>query len=132
MAGGDFLLVEAGAVVDDGHEALTRSLLDPHLGPPGLRVLAGVGEPFLDDAEDLDLLVGREPDPVLDLEVDLEPAVGGEEVDVTAKAESKGAEPPADESASTAKRASCWAAAAASLSCFSVRSGSAPFSSIDA
>src|SRR5689334_1524720 len=70
LARGDLGLVEAGSVVDDAHEALAHALLDPHLGPAGPRVLARVREPFLDDAEDLDLLVGREPDAVLDLEVD--------------------------------------------------------------
>src|SRR5204863_8172615 len=38
-----------------------------------------------DDPEDLDLLVGREPDPVLDLEVDLELAVAGQKVHVAAE-----------------------------------------------
>src|SRR6266516_5211913 len=46
------------------------------------------------------------------------------------RAASKGAEPPADERASTAKRASCCAASAASFSCGSVVSGEAPFSSM--
>jgi hypothetical protein len=46
-------------------------------------VLAHVREPFLHDPEDLDLLVGREPDAAVDLELDLEPAVGGQDVDVS-------------------------------------------------
>ena len=87
--GRDLLLVEAGAVVHDRDEALAGALLDPHLGPTGLACLRAFGEPFLHDPEDLDLLVGREPDPVLDLEVDLEPAVGGEEVDVPAQRASR-------------------------------------------
>src|SRR5262245_26108605 len=85
LAGGDVALVEAGAVIDDGHEALARTFLDPHLGALRAGVLARVREPFLDDAEHLDLLVRREPYPALDLEVDPEPAVGGEEVDIAAQ-----------------------------------------------
>ena len=45
---------------------------------------------FLDDAKHLDLLVGGEPDPILDLEVDLELAIGREEVDVTAESRVEG------------------------------------------
>ena len=63
---------------------------------------ADVGEALLDDPEDLDLLVGAELDVALDLEVDVQVSVRGQETDVPV------------ESASTAKRASCWAAAAAS------------------
>src|SRR5919201_4713160 len=85
LTGQDLLLVEAGSVVDDQDETLARSLLDPHLGVPRGGVLARVGEPFLHDPEDLDLLVGREPDAVLDLEIDLQLAVGGEEVDVASQ-----------------------------------------------
>ena len=48
-------------------------------------MLADVREPFLHDPEDLDLLVGREPDRAVDLELDLEPAVGGQDVDVAAQ-----------------------------------------------
>src|SRR5207253_7388427 len=85
LSGRDLGFVEAGAVVHDADEALPRALLDPHLGPPGARVLAGIREAFLDDPEDLDLLVGRETDRILDLEVDLELPVRGEEVDVPAQ-----------------------------------------------
>ena len=46
-------------------------------------MLAHVGETLLHDPEDLDLLVGREADRRVDLELDLEHAVGGEEFDVT-------------------------------------------------
>jgi hypothetical protein len=51
-----------------------------------MRVLARVGEALLHDPEDLDLLVGGEADPVPDLEIDLELAVPGEEVDVASRA----------------------------------------------
>src|SRR5438105_4589191 len=90
LAGRDLGLVEARAVVDDADEALARPLLDPHLGPACARMLARVREPLLDDPEDLDLLVGGEPDPILDLEVDLELAIGREEVDVTAESRVEG------------------------------------------
>ena len=85
MAGCDLRFVEARAVVDDAHQALALSLLDPNVRPARARVLAGIREPLLDDPEHLDLLVGREPDPVFDLELDLELPVGGEEVDVAAQ-----------------------------------------------
>ena len=75
--------VEAVAVVADVHEALAeRPLPDRHLGARRVRVLADVREPFLHDAEDLDLLVGGEPDAVVDFELDVELAVGGQHVDV--------------------------------------------------
>ena len=48
-------------------------------------MLADVREAFLHDPEDLDLLVGCEADSRVDLEVDLEVAVGDEEVDVATK-----------------------------------------------
>jgi len=49
-------------------------------------VLACVREAFLDDPEDLDLLVRPEHDRRVDLELDLERAVGRQEVDVPAQA----------------------------------------------
>src|SRR5439155_8240974 len=80
---GSFLTVEAVAVVGDRDEALAEGALpDRDLGPRCVRVLAHVREPFLDDAEDLDLLVRCELDRAVDLHLDLEPAVGGEDVDV--------------------------------------------------
>src|SRR5919198_737530 len=82
LARGDLGFVEPGAVVDDADEALALALLDPHFGPSRASVLPRVREAFLHDSEDLDLLVGRKPDPVLDLEIDLELAVRGQEVDV--------------------------------------------------
>jgi hypothetical protein len=48
-------------------------------------VLARVREALLDDPEDLDLLIGRELHVLVDLEVDLELPVRGQEVDVTAQ-----------------------------------------------
>ena len=86
LAGFGFLAVEAVAVVGDGDEPLPeRALADRHLGPRRVRMLADVREPLLDDAEDLDLLVGREADRPVDLELDLEPAVGRQHVDVAAE-----------------------------------------------
>ena len=67
----------------DVHEALAeRPLPDRHFRARRVRVLADVREPFLHDAEDLDLLVRREPDRVVDFELDVELAVGGQNVDV--------------------------------------------------
>ena len=62
----------------------------------------------------------------VDLDVDCEHAVGGEELDVAPQRASKGAVPLADDNASTAKRASCCAAAAACFSFGSVCSSGAP------
>src|SRR5436190_16616183 len=59
LAGGDLGFVKTGSVVDDGDEAFAAAPFDPHLRPPRPRVLARAREPLLDDAEDLDLLVGR-------------------------------------------------------------------------
>ena len=53
-----------------------------HLGASRVRVLAHVGEAFLDDAEDLDLLVGRETHRGSISRSTSSVAVGGEEVDV--------------------------------------------------
>ncbi len=52
-------------------------------GPSGACVLAGVPEPLLDDAEHLDLLVGCQAHRGVDVELHLELAVGGQEVDVS-------------------------------------------------
>src|SRR5262249_6097762 len=79
------LSVEAGAVVADRHEPLALAQPDHHLGPARVRMLADVCETLLHDPEHLDLLVGREPDSGIDLDVDREPAVGGDELDVAAK-----------------------------------------------
>src|SRR5438270_7268062 len=76
LPGGGRLSVESFAVVAHGHEALAVAHPDDDLGLACIRVLADVGETLLNDAEDLDLLVGRQPDGGIDLEVDLEPAVG--------------------------------------------------------
>ena len=54
-------LVEADAVVGDEDDAPSGALRDRHLRVTRTRVPSGVAQPFLDDAEDLDLLVGREP-----------------------------------------------------------------------
>ena len=67
------------------HEALVDARADHDLGPRGVRVLAHVRQAFLHDAEDLDLLVRREPDVGIDLEIDLELSVGGQELDVAAQ-----------------------------------------------
>ena len=70
----------------DRDEALAEGpLADRDLGARRVRVLAHVRQPLLDDPEDLDLLVGREADRRVDLELDLEPAVGGQHVDVAAE-----------------------------------------------
>src|SRR5664280_216201 len=45
-------------------------------------MLAHVRQPLLDDAEYLDLLVGREADVRIDLDVHFELAVGAEELDI--------------------------------------------------
>ena len=52
---------------------------------PCARVLADVREALLDDPEDLDLLVGREHRAGVDLQVDVQCAVGRDELDVAAK-----------------------------------------------
>src|SRR5205807_5588105 len=72
LTGGDRLLVESGAVVGHADDPLARALGDAHLRAARAGVLARVREPFLDDPEDLDLLVRREPDLLVDLELDLE------------------------------------------------------------
>src|SRR3954452_23646850 len=77
--------VEAVAVVVERDEAVDAATGDRQRRLARACVAACVGEPFLDDAEDLDLLVGRELHARVDLELDLEPAVGREEVDVTAQ-----------------------------------------------
>ena len=48
-------------------------------------MLAHVREPLLDDPEDLDLLVGREREARIDLQLHVELAVCGEDVDVAAE-----------------------------------------------
>ena len=114
------------------HEALVVAHADHDLGSRGVRVLAHVGETLLHDAEDLDLLVRREPDVGVDLEVDLELSVGGQELDVPAQRRVEWCVPDAVDSARIAKRASCCAAFAASRSFAIVSSCGAPFCSIDA
>ena len=49
------------------------------------RVPASVAEPFLNDPEDLDLLVRRQPHLGIDLELDVERTVSGEDVHVSTK-----------------------------------------------
>ena len=69
-----------------GDEPLARGAPADHdLGVGCVRVTPDVPEPFLDDAEDLDLLVRSEADRLVDLEVDGELAVGGQELDVAAQ-----------------------------------------------
>jgi hypothetical protein len=82
LAGLSRLAVEAGAVVVDRDEALTFTKSDHDLGPACLRVLAHVRDSFLHDPEDLDLLVRRQANGGVDLDVDLERAVGSHELDV--------------------------------------------------
>src|SRR5688500_9109206 len=65
-------LLEPRPVVGDRDEPLSVPGDDPHFRTLGLRVLAHVREPLLDDPEDLDLLVGCEDHPRVDLDVDLE------------------------------------------------------------
>ena len=77
--------VEADAVVADADDPPAEPLADPDLRALGARVLAHVREPLLDDPEDLDLLVGRKQDRRVDLDVDLQHAVGGQELDVAAQ-----------------------------------------------
>ena len=114
------------------HEALVVARTDHDLGSRGVRVLAYVGETLLHDAEDLDLLVGREPDVGIDLEVDLELSVGGQELDVPVQGRVERCGSRAVDSARIAKRASCCAAFAASRSFAIVSSCGAPFCNIDA
>src|SRR5437016_578168 len=75
-------LVEAGAVVPNRDDPLAAPLADDDLRSPRARVLADVCESLLDDPEDLDLLVRGERDSAVDLQLDLELAVGGQELDV--------------------------------------------------
>ena len=56
-------------------------------------MLADVAEPLLDDPEDFDLLVRREADRRIDLEVDCEGAVGGEELDIPMERRVEGCRP---------------------------------------
>ena len=48
-------------------------------------VTTGVAEPLLHDPEDLDLLVRSQPHLRIDVELDVELAVRGEDLDVAAK-----------------------------------------------
>src|SRR6266849_8787701 len=79
------LAVEALAVVAHRHEALVVARADHDFGTGGVRVLAHVGETLLHDSEDLDLLVRCEPDVGIDLEVDLELPLCGQDLDVPAQ-----------------------------------------------
>ena len=76
------LFLEAGAVVRDRDHPATVAMPDADDRGSRVRVLPHVREPFLDDPEDLDLLVGREVHTLVDLDVDLEQAVCGQELDV--------------------------------------------------
>ena len=76
------ILLETVAVVADGEPSLAVRLGDFHLRPVRVGVFAHVCQPFLDDAEYLDLLVRREPDVRIYLDVYLELAVGAEELDI--------------------------------------------------
>src|ERR671922_2147465 len=87
---GPAVVLEAAAVVAHRDDPLAVAPADDDLSPPRARVLAHVREPLLDDPEHLDLLVGRERDPVVDLELDLELAVGGQELDVAPKSRVEG------------------------------------------
>ena len=87
------LAVEADAVVADAHDPAAQPLADPDLGVVGARVLADIREPFLDDAEHLDLLVGCEQDRRIDLDVHVERAVRGEKLDVAAERRVEGSRP---------------------------------------
>ena len=125
------LLRQAVAVVGDADHPPPVAQADQHGRGPGARVAANVREPLLDDPEHLDLLVGAELDARLDLQVDVELSVGGEELDVAAERRVERRGPPAEERASTAKRASCCAAVAASWSRGSTLSSSAPLPSME-
>src|SRR5262245_9560125 len=85
LAGGIARRLEPVAVVVERHEAVDAAPRDQEQRLARARVLARVREPFLDDAEDLDLLVRRELHAGVDLELDLECAVCREEVDVAAE-----------------------------------------------
>ena len=76
LAGARVVAREAGAVVGDGDDPAPVALLDRDDRMRGARVLAHVHEPLLHDPEHLDLLVRREPHGRVDLEVDVELAVG--------------------------------------------------------
>ena len=93
-------------------------------------MLAHVREPLLHDPEDLDLLVGREREAGIDLQLHVELAVCGEDVDVAPESRVEGALPLADERARIANRASCCARAAAALICVTLPSGAFPASSM--
>ena len=124
------LTVETGSVVGHHDDALVAPLADHDFGASCVCVLAHVGQSFLHDPEHLDLFVRRERQARIDVEIDLELAVGGQKVDVAAEGSVEGAFPLADERARIAKRASCWAAAAASLICLIDPSGALPASSM--
>src|SRR5215204_2071401 len=83
LSGAVVARLEALAVVADAHEALRFEAPDPDFGVGCACMLPYVGEAFLDDAEDLDLLVWSELDAGIDLQLDGELAVGGQDVEVT-------------------------------------------------
>ena len=84
------VVVEADAVVRDGDDAPAGPLRDRHLDVTRSGVPARVAETLLDDPEHLDLLVRREPDLRIDVELDVELAVRREDLDVAAQ---RGVEP---------------------------------------
>src|SRR5581483_2781466 len=86
LAGAGRLSGEALAVVRDRDVALAGEAAPDHdLRPRRARVPPNVAQAFLDDPEDLDLLVRGEPDVRVDLELHLEAPVGGQELDVAAQ-----------------------------------------------
>ena len=70
------------AVIRHHDDPTAVALQDRDHRAPGTRVLAHVRETFLHDPEHLDLLVGAEGHSRVDLHLDVELAVGDEEVDV--------------------------------------------------
>src|SRR5439155_20392326 len=89
----DGVVVEAGAVVDHRDDALVAAKGDLDVGVTRARVLARVSKPFLNDAEDLDLLVRSELDVRVDVKVDPELSVRSQEVDVAAQSGVEGGGP---------------------------------------
>src|SRR5438270_11732262 len=85
LSGDGGLAVEARAVVLDRDEAFAVAPADDDLGARRLRVLAHVRKAFLHDAEDLDLLVGREMHGRVALELDVQRPVGCAAVDIPAQ-----------------------------------------------
>jgi DNA-binding NarL/FixJ family response regulator len=87
--GGGFV-VEPDPVVTNGDDATSTPLRDRHLDVLGAGVAASISKPLLDDPEHLDLLVGREPDLRVHVQLDVDLAVGRENFHVPTQ---RGVEP---------------------------------------